>query len=466
MPVELLASLQAGDLLSSGLFPGLDGIAPPLWIAGENVVFDNNGVRKGAGLLSLANIAATPTGLKSTYAASEARCFVGAGTEAYRYRSSDGMTNIGSFAASGGIYQFVPWDTWCLISNGVDPVELWQNAGTSAPITAPFTRANTLFKYQLQAFAGGTSNGGDYVEWSPVNAVTDWTTSPTGTAGNLRLRELEGDIVAARPLGGSIGIYSRNKGGLFSYVGGTNIYGFRRPISGVGAISPYSVVAVGDRHYGVSQENIFMTDLVSFVLIDEPAIRRYMNTWFDQSRMTEVYGWPDWANNMVRWRIPKTGGGSFGIGYRWDKDTWTIINDGILLGEESGPFTNMLLATGSKLLRADKTTGYNDGGSFSSYVRTKPIDFGDRNRFKYLEKIAINGTWTGTIDFKIGYSDSPGGTVTWGITTSLAEEIYPDQLSRRIESPYWSFEINSSNGNAIWNISGVDIWGVKTGHVT
>ena len=464
--MDRLAKLTAGELLSSGIFPGLLGEAAPLWTEGENVIFDNEGVRKTNGLLGLSNVLVTPTGLKATYASSEARCFVGAGTEAYRYRASDGLTNIGSFASSGGIYQFVPWDTWCLISNGVDPVELWQNAGASAAITAPFTYANTIFKYQLQAFAAGTSNGGNYVEWSPVNAVTDWTTSATGTAGNLLLRELEGDIVAARPIGGSIGIYSRAQGGVFSFIGGTSIYGFRRPILGVGAISPYSVVAVGDRHFGFTRENVFTTDLVSFLLIDEPAMRRYVEQNADWDRLQEVYGWPDWANNIVRWAIPKVGGGKFGVGFRWDRGTWTKFNDGVLLGEESGAFADMLQVKTTRLLRADKTTGNNDGLEMTSYAQTKPLDFGNRDKIKHLSKISLDGSWAGTVELSVGVTDHPNTAPTWVLTTALANEIYPDSLGQRIESPFFSFRIASSGTGATWRISGVEIWGERAGNVS
>ena len=100
--MNLLAEIQAGDALSSGIFPGLTGEAAPLWTDGENIIFDNGVVRKAPGLLGLENLSARPTGMRGTVANTEPRLFVGAGQNAYRYRSSDGLTAIGAFAASGG----------------------------------------------------------------------------------------------------------------------------------------------------------------------------------------------------------------------------------------------------------------------------------------------------------------------------------------------------------------------------
>lgn len=461
-----LARLTIGDQLSSGIYPGQSADAAPLWADGENVIFDEGGIRKNYGLLSLTAIAARPTGLISTVASTERRAYIGAGTSAYRYRTSDGLTNIGGFASSGGIYEFLPWDTWVLINNGVDPLEVWQNSGSSAPITAPFTRANTIFGYQLQAFAAGTNNGGDLIEWSPVNNILDWTVTITGTAGNLRLRELAGDIVATRPLGNGIGIYSSTKGGLFQYLGGTS-YGFRKPIRGVGAVSPYSVVEYAGTHFGVLRDQIFQTDLTSFRTIDEIAVRKYLIDNFDLDRLTEVYGWVDVTHNMIRWAIPKLGGGVFGLGYRVDNGVWTRFNDSVIGGDSSGPFTDTLLLKDNKLLRQDKAQFNNDGSAMSAFVRTKPLDFGDGNRIKRMQKISIKGSWTGTVEFKLGFVDHPNANVSsWALTVPLANEILFDRFGVQTEGLYVVMEIGSTAAGANWRIKGVDVYGDFVGYGT
>jgi len=452
-------------LLSSGVFPSLHGVAAPIWKDAENVVFDDKGARKSDGLLGLENLSARPTGFKSTVADNETRLFVGAGTKAYRYRSSDGLTDIGTFGSSGGTYQFVPWDTWALISNGVDPVELWKNTGTSAPITAPFTRANVIFKYLTQAFAAGTDNGGSYVEWCSVNDIEDWTPTLLNTAGNLRARELEGDIICAQPIGNSIGMYSRANGSIFTYVGGTVGFAFRKPIMGVSALSPYSVVPVGDRHYGIRQDGFFVSDLVSALPIDQPAVRRYMSRNIDWDRQTEIYGWPDWANGLVRWAVPKIGGGTETLGFQWSNGTWTKFNDSVLLGEQSGPFTNMMLGKSGRLLRNDIDSVDNDASAFVSFLRSRPFDFGSRNRYKRIQKISLDMEWTGTVNIKLAYTNHPNDTPAWTVTIPAANEIYPDQLSQQSETVFLSMEISSTVAGADWRLSGFEVFGEETSFV-
>lgn len=463
--MQSLGKLTSGQLLTSGLFPALEGEAPPLWADGRNVTFDNEGIRKAYGLLGLQTLSYRPTGLKTTYASNEARAFVGVGDKSYRYRTSVGMTEIASFAQPG-VHQFLPWDTWCLISNQVDPVQLWKNAGSASPITAPFTRANCLEVLGLRAIAFGTNNGGNRAEWCSINNIEDWTPSTLNSAGFLNMRTLLGDVVCVKPIGNSLGVYSNMMGGLFTELSGTTSFGFRRPIRGVKAISSNSVVSDGDRHYGLTADNVFVTDLTSFQYVDEPAIRGYLSEVADWDRQAEVNGWVDRSNSQVRWSVPSLGGGVTGVGYRFDKGTWTILDDDILLGDESGAFPYMLQAKETRLLRQDKTSPNNDGVAFGSWVQTKPLDMGNRNRFKRVQKVSIDASWEGDVRFKIGYSNHPNDAPTWVIDKPFANEIFPDEENIQKDGVFAHFRIETTAMNADWRLIGCEIYGEWTGNVT
>jgi len=461
-----LADLTSGDMLSSGIYPGLDGTAGPLWRDGENVIFDNQSVRKNYGMLGLVYLPDTPTGLTSTYADGGARAFIGGGQNAYMYQSGPGLTQIASFSAAAGQFQFLPWDTWCLINNRADPLKLWKNTGLGAVIPGiPFTQANCIFGMGLRAFAGGTDNGGNYVEWCSFNNIEDWLPSLTNSAGFLPLRALVGDIVACKPIGDSMGIYSAYNAGIFTQIAGTGAYGFRRPIRGVSAVSADSVVSLGDRHFGITPDTAFVTDLVSFQTIDESSMRGYILERTDWSRQQEVYGWPDRANSLIRWSMPALEGGSFGIGFRWDKGTWTRFEDDVILGEQAGAFQHMLLAKSGRLLRQNKSDFNNDEAALASSLQTKPLDFGEPGRLKSIQKISFHGSWTGAVNFSLGYSEHPNEDPTWVYTTAMANDIYPDEENTQRQGAFVHLKIESTAKGANWKLSGGTIWGQFTGVV-
>lgn len=464
--MQLLAELTSGDLLSSGIYPGLTSIASPLWTDGENIVFDDQGVRKNYGTLGLANLPTRPTGIVSTFASSEARAFIGAGQEAYVYRSGSGLTNIGSFSAAAGQFQFVPWDTWCLINNTSDPVELWKNTGTSAVIAGiPFSRAAVIFQMGLRAFAANTDNGGNIVEWCSFNNIEDWLPSITNSAGSLPLRALVGDIVCCQPIGDSMGIYGNYNAGIFTQISGVGAYGFRRPIRGVSAVSQHSVVSLGDRHFGITPDNAFVTDLVSFQYIDEPAVRKWMLDNIDWSRQSEIYGWPDRANSVIRWAVPMLAGGTKSIGFRWDRGAWTRFNDDVVIGEQSGAFQHMLMATSTRLLRQDKTSANNDGSALASYLQTKPLNFGQPGKIKRIQQIDLQGSWSGEVKLKIGYTNTPNETPSWALTVDVTSQIGIDVENTECEGAYVHLRLESTAKDANWRLAGANIWGKYTGEV-
>ena len=467
--MQKLAELTSGDMLSSGVYPGLTETAPPLWADGENIIFDNGGVRKNYGLLGLANLGASPTGMTSTFAASEARAYIGGGTDAQVYRSGSGLTTIGSFASLAGSFQFVPWDEWVLINNKSDPLKLWKGVdATPAAVIAgiPFSRAACIFGMGLRAFAAGTDNGGNLVEWCSFNNIEDWAPTLLNSAGSLPLRALVGDIVACQPIGDSMGIYSNYNAGIFTQISGVGAYGFRRPIRGVSAVSQNSVVAFGDRHFGITPDNAFVTDLVSAQNIDEPAVRNWIRDNIDWSRAAEVYGWPDRANSLIRWSLPANVGGSLGLGFRYDKGSWTRFNDDVVIGEQSGVFQHMMLAKASRLLRQDKAQFDNDGSALTSFLQTKPLDFGSRKMLKRVQRVDFDGTIAGNVRLKIGYTETPNETPTWAYDQPLEYQNGTDIESTQCEGTFVHIRIENEDSGANWKLTSAVIWGKETANAT
>lgn len=461
---QRLDKLVAGDMLASGIYPGLDGEDPPLWADGENIVFLDGKVFKDGGLLGLQTLGANPSGMKSTFS-NGAKLYVGAGDTAYQYTAGGGAVAIATLASAGGLFQFVPLQAACLISNGVDPVKLWDGVSASPDITAPFNRAGVIFKYNQQAFAGNTNNGGQYLEWSNVNSFSDWTVTAYNTASNMILYDLGGDIIAARPLGVGIGIYSPSDAELFYYGGGTQVFFTGRPLKGVSAIGPNSVISLGDRHFGIGLEQAFATDLTSYLPIDEPAMRRYIETYFNKDNAQQVYGWPDWRNKVARWAIPKIGGGFFGLGFRWDKGIWTRFNNAVRVGEESGAFSYSIQSIGRRLVRTDPTQTDADGAVLQGFIQSKPLDLGNRKKFKRISNLSIDATWSGDVKVDIGFSNDPKETVSWVQTFDMAKDLYPDSQNQRSEFVFLHLKVYNMNLGASWNLSGGEIYGDYTGDV-
>lgn len=462
--MQKLLEVPTGEILSSGLFPGLDGKEPILWTDGENVIFDQGKVRKAQGYVGLENVAARMTGVKSARVIAAAHLYFGGGGAYYRYRASDGVTALKTGLLGAGVWIFAPYGEHLVASDGVNGVRYYDSA--DALIATPFSNARTIFPFRQQVFAAGTSNGFNWIEWCETdNAQSGWTPALGNDAGNLQPRDLDGGFIAAHPLAGDvIGLYTEGSLGHFAYIGGTLQYGYKTKVRGAGAVSHYAVVPVRNMHYSIMRGRAIVTDGITFDYIDDPAVKAYFEEEVNWGRSAEVYGWHDKLNSTVRWVLPSDVSDYVGVGYRYDSRRWTRFNDGILIGEEAGAWENAMVLKTSRLLRADPTERNNDSAAFASYIQTKPLDCGEQMRNKCIDKVVLHLEKEGTVNLNIGFSEEANEAPTWNATTYVAVsgDNWLDHSERR-EGCFIHMKLSSAGTDNYWKLGGFQFWGVPAG---
>ena len=449
--------------MASGLHPGLSGLGPLLWADGENVIFSNGRVRKTQGYVGLANLAARPTGLASARKATERTTYVGAGGAYYGYTTGAGLTALGSGLTAGGIWTFAPYGEHLVACNQLDGLRYW-NGTIDAAITTPFADAQGIFKYRRQVFAYGGTNP-QTIERCDVDAPTDWTPTLLNDAGITYGRSLDGAITSAWVFGGGggqyVGIYTTGSLSLYSYVAGTDIYSLREVvIPGIGAASHYSVVSVGNKQFGFSpQARFWMTDGVGSQYIDEPSVRKYVEGLLSLDRLSEITGWHDAQNSMVRWVLPTGVSSFFSLGFRYDSPIgWTRFSDSVLIGESATVWPYTFLGKSGRLLRGDMTEDDNDSSAMSAWIQTKPIECQNKRKWKEIEKIELDIVSTGTVTVQLGYSDHPLETPDWTTAYPVDNAIYLNREDQR-EGPYVSLKISSSGTNSNWELGRFALYG-------
>lgn len=465
--VELL-NLTAGEGLASGLFPGLPLSAVPLWADGRNVTFNSGMVQKAHGVTGIADLSARPTGMRAGKVGGERRLHFGAGGSYYRYRTLDGVQALKT-GLSSGIWIIIPWGNHLVLTNGqsADGLRYW-NGSVDAQITTPFTHANGIFKYRKQVFAYGTSNGDVYIERCAVNDPNTWTPSLTNDAGATIGNDLNGGLLSAQPLGDIMGLYTEEALSLYSYLGSNNItYSLTaNRIKGIGALGHYSIIPIKGANFGLMMNKAFVTDGSTAQFIDDPQIREWLKSNVNWDRASEVYGWHDQYNSRARWTVPVGASEVLGIGFGYDGGGWTIFDDDIVCGEESGIWPYTMFGQSDRLLRqGDAAVRDLDSGAFESYIYTKPSDLGRDKRIKRVDSIGLDLEYEGTVSVTIGHSTNANGPVTWGTAQTYAgEDIFP-YPSDVNEARYFALKISSSAVGAWWQLSGLRFNGEYTAHV-
>jgi hypothetical protein len=206
-------------------------------------------------------------------------------------------------------------------------------------------RCKVLRAYKDQLVALGVTKAGVYyptmVKWSDFSYYgappQSWDpTSTTNSAGENIVNEMQQRIVDGLSLRDSFVLYCTASVWLMDYVGGNDIYTFRKLFDEVGVINPNCVVQVGGLHYVFDRNDIYVHDGVSPKSIADARVKQFVFDALDFSRvglcfvqhdakLTEVRFTYPAGDQYVGFQNPTTGCNRQAV-YNYSNDTWTFYD--------------------------------------------------------------------------------------------------------------------------------------------
>lgn len=319
----------------------------------------------------------------------------------------------------------------------------------------PFTRAKVVKRKEVFLFAFNTNNGDTRVEWSDASNPENWTIGGASRAGNFDIRDLESEIVAVEDLGPRHAVYSRNSLVLGSFVGGTNAWGWKRAVTGIGAVSNRSVVSLDPFNYGLMPDGIFKTDGVSFTFVDDPAMTKYIKDTADFSKASLFWGFSDAATKTVSFYFLNGDNQWRSLHLYPEKGYFTKGDLQLTAGDEKSVFDFPLVASEDQLVGSWQTADSHFAFPLSYSLKTKPLDFGELSVNKLLNLIEVNGVWSAGAKIKVCALDDPEGTETVVIDRALEKQNYFEY-----EAPLFTVEFY---GSTPWTMNSMGFYGILGG---
>lgn len=471
-----LFSIRAGKETESGLFAAVHPLDAPLWVAGENVIFADGGPQKMPGWTRIAS-ATLPAGevvrgveTQQTETGIQ-RIFLGSQSKLYQWQAGAGVVQKGT-GFTGSLHEtattpatswsFSRFGNWVLASNGVNKVQVAKNGADFADLAGTtFTYAAVLMRRGPHILAMNTSSGGNWVHWCDLDNPEIWAPTAENAAGDLTIRDLDGPILAACPLGDQIAILGKNQMGLLTYTGDAFVFTYQPVLSGIGAVSKNAVVEANRRIYGMGREGFWACDGVTYQYLDTPAIKDYLAGRVDTSQLSKVTATYDSSRDMVVWWLPTVIGqeNTFGVGYRIKNGSWTLLNFGrSAAAPQVGAFAYPVTAevAGGIVLHNNGVDSH--VSPMTAWVRTKPLDCDDPSIQKYLSQVSIQlRRQVGTVKLRIGTQRNLDDAVTWGNYIALDDGF--EAIWVRRSGRFITLEILSDTIGADWAVSGFDLIG-------
>lgn len=379
-------------------------------------------------------------------------------------------------------------------SNGSDEPVYWAGGNlVTLPGWTATESCQFLAVFKFHIFAMNISGpGGSFpnlVKWSaaaePGTVPASWTPAADNDAGDVELADSPGAVLCAYPLRDTLMFYKRSSMYTAQFVGGNNVFSFRKVQSASGALAPRSVCDVNGQHFVVSDGDVLLTDGTNRRSIGESRVKDWLFNQLDQDNYRNLFCSYNRSRDEVLVGIPSAGKqfcdlgliysvnrNSFGVreldqlvaapvGFVDDaiaSNTWADRDD--LWADASDPWgSSTITAARDSLVHVNATTLQQqdtiDPVTVPASLGKHSMDFGEPERIKYIRKVHIRARENfGTLLIRVGGQMTPTGPITWSNERSVTapEQVVNVQALGR----YISVEIRS-NTNTVWKLTGLNL---------
>jgi hypothetical protein len=309
-------------------------------------------------------------------------------------------------------------------------------------------------------YSKGTTNYDTSFSWCSADDLDDWVGSATNTAGELLIREANTPIVCVSQLGNSLAVYTENQMFLVSYVGLPNIFGYKVALeSGVGAVSPNSVVPVGRKNYGLCKDGFFVTDGASVQLIGrQSGINKYFKENANFNATAKVYAFDNSAENEVVWGVPINSSNiSQEMYYNYKTNQWGMRTSTVTAYLSRGVFNEALSgdSTGKFYYEGTVPTLANP----ATIAETKAHDLNNADRIKEVTALRVGKEGSGSPTVSVGFTETIDATPTYLDKDKFTVDDTFKSFHVRTAGRYIHLKVESSGTNDDWELTDMVIQG-------
>jgi len=382
-----------------------------------------------------------------------------------------------------------------IISNSREEPVYWPGSGNMQVLPGWTATESCKFiavlKFHIFAF-NISGPGGDFehlCKWSsatePGTIPDSWTPAPDNDAGDVVLADSPGPILCAYPMGDTLYIYKRSATYQARYVGGQNVYAFRKIQSASGALTPRSVCNVGGSHFIVTDGDIILNDGTTSRSIGESRVKDWLFNQLNTDELFQLSCTYNRAKEEVLVAFPSVGSeyadtgliydlsrDAFGVrdlnqvthiptglirdlapGDSWASRTevWTLATGpwGIKLGVSA---TDSLMTLNAVDFTQEDVQ---NGTILNAVVGRSGLTFNEPERIKFIKRVHIRTRQAfGELFVRVGGQMTPNEAIDWAPKVSIKDT--QQIVNTFAQGRYIAVEVSSTDG-ATWKLTGVDI---------
>jgi len=305
------------------------------------------------------------------------------------------------------------------------------------------------------------------IRFSSQESLTQWASTATTTAGELRLGS-GSEIVCALETRQQILVFTDTTLYAMQYLGPPFTFGVGAISESISIRSPNSAASVNDMVFWMGRNEFYVYGGTVERL--PCTVRAYVFDNFNEGQAEKVVSGVNATNSEVWWFYPSATSENVDryVVYNYLDQCWYYGNLGRTAWVDRGVLTNPLAASADGYLY-EHEVGFDDGSTnpasaISAYIDSSPIDIGEGDQFMFIDRMIPDLSFENTtsanpsVAFAVSVQNYPFGS--YSATTSqnfTRTQVVPvtvatELLFYRLRGRQMSLKVSSSGADMTWRL--------------
>jgi len=305
------------------------------------------------------------------------------------------------------------------------------------------------------------------IRFSDQESLTDWASTATNTAGDLRLGS-GSEIITAVETRQQILVFTDTSLHAMQYLGPPFTFGINTVSENITIAGPLAAIAVEDNVFWMGAEEFYVYG--GAVQRLPCMVRDYVFSDINNAQLEKVTAATNTAFSEVWWFYPSADSDECDsyVVYNYQQQIWYYGTLNRTCWLDRGINANPIVASTDHALYFHEI-GFDDGSTnpataITSYIESSQIDIGEGDRYMLVSRLipdmtfrdSSNETPTATMTVKV--RNYPGGNYTASKSSSIEKtasvpvEQFTDDVFLRLRGRSMAFKIESSDTGVAWRL--------------
>jgi len=301
------------------------------------------------------------------------------------------------------------------------------------------------------------------IRFSSQESLTDWASTATNTAGELRLGS-GSEIVTAVETRQQILVYTDESLYAMQFLGPPFTFGVNLVSENITTMGPLCAVAVEDNVFWMGQKEFYVYG--GTVQRLPCTVRDFVFDDINLNQREKIVASTNTSFSEVWWFYPSASSDTNDryVVYNYEQQVWYFGAMARSFWMDRGIFDQPIAAGPNNYLYSQETGFDDDGSALTAYIESSQIDIADGEQFSFIRRMIPDLTFRGSTagspsaNITVKTRNFPGGNYLQSTSSAVTKsasvpvEQFTDQVHLRLRGRSFAMRVESTASGVGWRL--------------